>query len=121
MTLRAGTLNVGRSAVSKIPTVHDAILGLDVVCLQEVDINRYSVAGFVQPWQNLNFHALVGRMTKDSEFCRIAILPRCPLRSLDLGNVDWPDRYVAGILEVQFGDQLQKVIFVSIMVMQVTP
>ena len=31
MTLRVDTMNIGRSGISKIPAVHDAILGLDVV------------------------------------------------------------------------------------------
>ena len=114
MTLRVGTMNIGRSGISKIPTVHDAILGLDVVSLQEVDVNRFSLAGFVQQWQRLDFHILCGRMTKDENFCRVALLSRRPLRQLDLGDMDWPDRYVAGIIELQNGDQFQKVIFICI-------
>ena len=84
MTLRAVTLNVGQSGISKIPAIFHAARDYDVICLQEINVNCLSIEGLLQQWRKLGYFFLPGPLCAQHGLCRVALLSRLPIRSMSM-------------------------------------
>ena len=98
-TLKIATLNVRRSAITKIAAVHEAATDIDILALQEADINAPSLAGFVEQWQKLGYYVNYGPPSPDA-VRRVVLLSKLACRPITLHlNAD-ADRWCLSLFEL---------------------
>ena len=111
-----GTMNLNRGGVSK----SDAILSFlqdfecQVLCLQEVNLNRWSSLSYIEDWRCKGFSCLLGNFDDDSGLFRVAIISRWPIRQVFLSDISSKDRYCAGVIEVARSGGIEKIVICTI-------
>mmetsp|Transcript_42212 Transcript_42212/g.100601 ORF Transcript_42212/g.100601 Transcript_42212/m.100601 type:complete len:1314 (+) Transcript_42212:1316-5257(+) len=108
---RVGTMNVGKSLASKVLAVIAVMQaqGLDICCLQEIDVNVPSWPRVVAGFRARGFDIFAGAADAHS-MRRCAIVSKLPGKLLQLEGVDEASRAVAMVLEVQRDCSYRKVI-----------